>query len=93
MVNHAKLQSFMGQFVSDLGAVLHAPLVPAGAEPGHHGPLADAGPQTAADLAARVEAEPRYVREWLCANAAAGHVSYELTTGLREVILVLEARP
>jgi SAM-dependent methyltransferase len=38
--------------------------------------LADSGPSTSAELAARADAAERYVREWLRGQAASGYVSY-----------------
>jgi hypothetical protein len=77
-----KLGEFMGRFVGDLGAVLHAPLIVLGDKLGLYRELAK-GPATAAELASRTGTVERYVAEWLAANAASGYVEYDATA--REV--------
>jgi SAM-dependent methyltransferase len=74
-----KLNAFMGRFVADFGAVLHAPLVVLGERLGLYKALAS-GPSTAAELAKRTETHERYVAEWLAANAASGYVQYDAKT-------------
>jgi SAM-dependent methyltransferase len=74
-VDEAKLGNFLGQFVTDLGATANAAMVVIGHRLGLYRALADAPPLTAADLAARTGTAPRYVTEWLAAQAASGYVS------------------
>ncbi len=71
-----KLNAFMGRFVGDLGAALHAGTVVLGDRLGLYKALAD-GPMTSAELARKAECDERYVREWLAAQAAAGYVEYD----------------
>jgi SAM-dependent methyltransferase len=71
-----KLNAFIGKFVGDLGAVIHAPLVVLGDRLGLYAALA-AGPLTARELAKKTSTEARYVTEWLAANAASGYVTYD----------------
>ena len=75
-IDSARLDAFMGQFVHDLGAVLHAATVVVGDQLGLYRKLAD-GPTTVEQLARRTETDPRYLREWLSAQAASGYVTYE----------------
>jgi SAM-dependent methyltransferase len=75
-VDQEKLGAFMGRFVGDLGAVLHAPLVVIGDKLGLYRQLAKA-PATAAELAKATGTSERYVAEWLAANAASGYVEYD----------------
>lgn len=77
-LDEAKLNAFMGNFVSDLGAVIHAATVVVGDQLGLYKKLAE-GPATAAQLAVRTETDPRYLREWLSAQAASGYVQYDPT--------------
>ncbi|HTJ41648.1 MAG TPA: class I SAM-dependent methyltransferase [Kofleriaceae bacterium] len=70
-----KLNEFLGRFVADLGAVMHAPLVILGDRLGLYAALAE-GPASARELAARTKTDARYVTEWLAANAASGYVTY-----------------
>lgn len=75
-----KLNSFVGQFVGDLGAAGHAGMVVIGERLGLYKALAD-GPLTPAELASKTETDERYVREWLSSQAAGGYVSYDQATG------------
>lgn len=75
-INEAKLSEFMGRFVGDLGAVMHAATVVVGDKLGLYKALAE-GPSTVEDLARRTETDPRYLREWLSSQAASGYVQYD----------------
>jgi len=70
-----KLNAFVGQFVGDLGAVVHAGMVVIGEKLGLYKALA-AGPMTSAELANKTKTDERYVREWLASQAAGGYVTY-----------------
>jgi hypothetical protein len=63
-VDMDKLHAFVGQFVGDLGAAVHAGMVVIGEKLGLYKALAG-GPLTAAELAAKTHTDERYVREWL----------------------------
>jgi 2-polyprenyl-3-methyl-5-hydroxy-6-metoxy-1,4-benzoquinol methylase len=78
-VDMARLDAFMGHFVSDLGATLHAGMVVIGDSLGLYKALA-AGPLTAGELAQRTDTDERYVREWLSSQAAGGYVQYDAAT-------------
>jgi SAM-dependent methyltransferase len=71
-----KLNAFVGQFVGDLGAAVHAGMVVIGEKLGLYKALAE-GPVTAAQLAARTKTDKRYVREWLASQAAGGYITYD----------------
>ena len=75
-IDESKLNEFMGKFVGDLGAVMHAATVVVGDQLGLYKKLAER-PATAEDLARRTETDPRYLREWLSAQAASGYVQYD----------------
>ena len=77
----AQLDAFLGKLVGDLGAAIGAALVVVGDKLGLYRALAEGGPQTPEALAERAGADARYVREWLCAQAASGYVNYEPGTG------------
>ena len=79
-IDAAKLDQFMGRFVQDLGAVMHAATIVVGDRLGLYKALARDGASTPAELATRTETDPRYVREWLCAQAASGYVDYDAAT-------------
>ncbi len=71
-----KLNAFIGQFVTDLGAAVHTGMVVIGEKLGLYKALA-AGPMTSAELAEKTGTDERYVREWLGSQAAGGYVSYD----------------
>lgn len=71
-----KLHSFVGQFVADLGATVHAGLVVIGERLGIYKALAGA-PMTSHELAAKTGLDERYLREWLAAQAAGGYITFD----------------
>ena len=76
-----KLEQFVFRAVEEVGATLNAALVVMGDRLGLYRALADAGPLTPAELAARTATTERYVREWLNAQAAGGYVDYQPAHG------------
>lgn len=76
-----KLNTFIGQFVTDLGASVHAGMVVIGEKLGLYKALAQ-GPVTSAELARKTGTDARYVREWLASQAAGGYVTYDSSTDL-----------
>jgi 2-polyprenyl-3-methyl-5-hydroxy-6-metoxy-1,4-benzoquinol methylase len=76
-IDEAKLEQFMGRFVQDLGAGATAPLVLIGDKLGLYKAMADGEPVTPAELAERTGCRERYIREWLCQQAASGYVEYD----------------
>lgn len=78
-MDREKLNAFVGQFVADLGATVHAGMVVIGEMLGLYKALA-AGPMSSAELAAKTQTDERYVREWLSSQAAGGYVTYDEKT-------------
>src|ERR1700722_5271069 len=76
-----KLNEFLGRAIVDFGATFHAALVGVGDRLGLYKALAAGGPQTPAQLAKRTGTAERYVREWLCNQAAGGYVTYDTLAG------------
>ncbi|MGH2954129.1 MAG: class I SAM-dependent methyltransferase [Solirubrobacterales bacterium] len=76
-VDEGKLEAFMGQAVTDMGAAMNGVLVMLGGELGLWKALAGAGPLSAAEVAERSGVAERYVREWASAQAASGYLEYE----------------
>jgi SAM-dependent methyltransferase len=74
-----KLNSFIGRFVGDLGAAVHAGMVVIGEKLGLYKALA-ARPMSSQELATATKTDERYVREWLSSQAAGGYVTYEAET-------------
>ena len=73
-IDGAKLESFVFRAVDEVGATLNAALVVMGDKLGLYKALAGAGPLAPDELAARTQTNARYVREWLCNQAAGGYV-------------------
>ena len=72
-----RLEAFVGQFATDLGAVLHCATVLIGDRLGLYRAMADCRWLSAEELAERTGTHPRYVREWLAAQAASGYAEYD----------------
>ena len=75
-----KLNAFIGQFVTDLGASVHAGMVVIGEKLGLYKALA-ARPMSPIELAFTTQTDERYVREWLSSQAAGGYITYDENTG------------
>jgi ubiquinone/menaquinone biosynthesis C-methylase UbiE len=78
-IDEAKLNEFLGRFVSDLGATAAAGNIVIGHRLGLFRALAE-GPATAQELAARTDTNERYIAEWLRGQAAGGYVEYDAAT-------------
>ena len=80
-VDEAKLEQFMGQAVTDMGAAMNGVLVLIGGELGLWKAMAGAGPLTSEEIAERSGVAERYVREWASAQAASGYLEYDADAG------------
>jgi len=76
-LDEARLEQFLGQAVTDMGAAMNGVLVMLGGQLGLWKAMAGAGPLTAADIAERSGVRERYVREWASAQAASGYLEYD----------------
>ena len=76
-VDDARLGELVGRVLGDLGGAFSVPLVRIGDELGLYRALRDTGPVTVEDLAAATGCAPRYLREWLSAQAASGYVTHD----------------
>jgi SAM-dependent methyltransferase len=79
-IDQTKLEKFMGQALGELGAGMNAALVIIGDKLGLYKAMAGAGPMTSLELAQKTGTAERYVREWLCAQAAGGFVTFDTAT-------------
>jgi SAM-dependent methyltransferase len=75
-INMDQLNAFLGKFVGDLGASVHAGMVVIGEKLGLYKALA-AGPASSAELAKKTGTDERYLREWLASQAAGGYITYD----------------
>src|SRR6266705_1220906 len=76
-IDEGKLEAFMGKAVSDMGAIISAPLFVIGEKLGLYKAMAGSGPITSQELAGRAGVAERSVREWLRNQAAGGYVTYD----------------
>jgi SAM-dependent methyltransferase len=76
-IDEAKLEAFMGQAVTDMGAIISAPLMIIGEKLGLYKAMAGAGPLTSEEVAGRAGVAERSVREWLRNQAAGGYILYD----------------
>jgi 2-polyprenyl-3-methyl-5-hydroxy-6-metoxy-1,4-benzoquinol methylase len=79
-MDHDRTTAFLGRFTADLGATGSAGAVVVGNRLGLYRALAE-GAATPAAFAERTGCAERYLREWLCNQAAGGYVSYDSATG------------
>jgi SAM-dependent methyltransferase len=76
-VDEERLERFLGQAITDMGAALNGALVMIGDELGLWKALAGAGPLTSRQIAERSGVAERYTREWSSAQAAGGYLDYD----------------
>lgn len=76
-LDETRLNSLIGRVLGDLGGAVSIPLVRIGDALGLYVTLERIGAATPAALAAATACDPRYVREWLSAQAASGYVTYD----------------
>lgn len=79
-MNEDKLNSLVGSVLHDLGGAFSVPLVQIGERLGIYEALSTNGPSTAEALAKTIGLAERYLKEWLCAQAASNYVTYDATT-------------
>jgi Rv2258c-like winged HTH domain len=79
-IDEGKLHEFLGRFVGDLGATVHAANVVIGDKLGLYKTLATLGPSTSQQLADSTSTHPRYIAEWLAGQAAGDYISYDPNT-------------
>ena len=80
-IDEARLEAFMERFVGELGACATAPMVLIGDKLGLYKAMADSEPVTPAQLAERTGTRERYIREWLCQQAASDYLEYDAAEG------------
>jgi 2-polyprenyl-3-methyl-5-hydroxy-6-metoxy-1,4-benzoquinol methylase len=76
-IDPEKFQQLANQMIGDMGVAFGAALVVVGDRLGLYKALAEKGPATSEELAARTGTFERYIREWLAAQASAGYVTYD----------------
>lgn len=77
VTEEAAVEAEMGKILTELGASLGVLLTALGTRSGLWAALADAGPLTDDEVAAKVRVHRSLVREWLRAQAAGGYLEYD----------------
>ena len=80
-IDETALNAFIDRAVAELGASISAPLILVGDRLGLYKAMAGAGPLTPDQLAETTGTTERYVREWLCNQAASGYATYDPAAG------------
>jgi len=73
-IDEASVEAFVGRAIGDLAGAMTTVFCALGDRLGLLKALADDGPATSGELAARLGLQERYVREWLRGMAAAGYL-------------------
>jgi SAM-dependent methyltransferase len=81
VLDEDKVEAFAGQVAADVATVLAGATMYIGHHVGLYAAMADVGHLTPDELATRTGTHPRYVREWLGAQAASGYVEHDADTG------------
>jgi SAM-dependent methyltransferase len=76
-IDEAKLEQFMSQAVTDMGAAMSAPLIVLGLKLGLYKAMAGGGPLTSAEVAERAGCDERHVREWLGNQVVGGYIRHD----------------
>ncbi|MET1061212.1 MAG: methyltransferase domain-containing protein [Nocardioides sp.] len=80
VLDFSRLEEFVGKVAGDQAAAYNAILVYLGDRLGLWQALASLGSATTTELAERSGITPRYVQEWLSAQAANGYLTYDAAT-------------
>lgn len=75
--DQAKFEQLQGKVIGDVGGAVGLLMAYLGDQAGVYAKLEQLGPCTHEELAAAADMNPRYLREWLSANAAFGYVTYD----------------
>ena len=79
-IDEGKLNTFIGQMLSDLGGASSIAMVRMGDALGLYKTIQAQGPMTSMELAKAANVDERYLREWLSHQAASNYLSYDPTT-------------
>lgn len=84
-INEAKIETFVGQVVTDMAASMSGVMSNIGHKLGLYQAMTGAGPITPTQLAQKTGTHERYVLEWLNNQAAGGYVTYDPATRTYEL--------
>jgi len=84
-IDPTKLETFVMRAIGDISAAYGGVMVSLGNKLGLYKAMANAGPLSSRELAARTGCAERYVREWLNAQAAGGYAEYHASSDTYEL--------
>lgn len=84
-IDPTKLETFVTRAIGDISAAYGGVMVSLGNKLGLYKAMANAGPLSSRELAARTGCAERYVREWLNAQAAGGYAEYHASSDTYEL--------
>jgi SAM-dependent methyltransferase len=76
-IDETKLEALQGKVMADVGGAIGVLMAYLGDQAGVYKVLEEIGTCTHEELAQESALDPRYLREWLSANAAAGYIDYD----------------
>lgn len=76
-IDGLKLEQLIGKVIGDVAGAMGLLMSWLGDQAGLYRALERVGPATAEKIAEEADADPRYAREWLSANAALGYVTWD----------------
>ena len=77
IIEPTKLEALSGKVVGDIAGALGILMAYLGDQAGLYTVMDENGPQTISELATVTGMNPKYLREWLGSNSAAGYVTYD----------------
>lgn len=75
--DQTRFEELQGKVMGDIGGAIGVLMAYIGDQAGVYKALEESGPCTHQELSEKAGIDPRYLREWLSSNAAAGYVSYD----------------
>ncbi len=78
--DEARFEQLQGKVMADVGGAIGLLMAHIGDQTGVYQALEEVGPCSHETLADKANVDPRYLREWLSSNAAAGYVDYDPDT-------------
>ena len=84
-MDEAKLEEFLGTFMSDMGGTGTIAMVAVGNELGLYEAMDGQGGMTATDVAGATRCNARLVQEWMDQQASAGYIEFDSASGTYEL--------
>lgn len=85
-IDESKLHAFLNRAITDLAAGYGGVMVSLGRQLGLYEAMANSGPLSSHEVAARTGCAERYVREWLNSQVAGGYLAYHPSSQTYELL-------